>query len=71
MAAKGLRAATALAVSAGLLLVPASAGARTQAHAGHANGHASASDVCHSITLPGVPAPFNVVTICVPVPSVG
>ncbi len=46
MAAKVVRAVTALAVIAGLLLVPASASAQTR--------HASATDVCHSVTLPGV-----------------
>jgi hypothetical protein len=71
MAAKVLRAVTALGVTAGLLVIPASAGARTRAHVRHASRHASVTDVCKSVTLPGVPPPFNVVTICVPVPSVG
>jgi hypothetical protein len=71
MAAKVLRSVTAGAATVGLLLAPASAGAQSRAHVRHASGRAGVSDVCHSVTLPGVPPPFNVVTICVPVPSVG
>ncbi len=71
MSAKVVRAVTALGVAAGLMVAPASAGASARAHVRHASTHASVQDVCRSVTLPGVPPPFNVVTVCVLVPSKG
>ncbi len=40
--------------------------------AGQAHASSPAvTDVCEAVPLPGVPPPFNVLTVCVPVPTVG